>query len=278
MSRRAFLAGGVAAVAVGGAGAFAATHRSQVRRTLHDAGVVTGPDPTIPPTAATFEDASFASAAAGRDVGYAISMPSGPPDAIVYCLHGRGGNHLDAFDHIGVHHSAADAGLSWVVASVDGGESYWHRRRDGSDTQRMLLEEFMPMVAARVPSPVPSFVLGWSMGGYGALLLAEQHADRFAGFVVASPALWHSFGASAPGAFDDVTDFTRNDVFAGASALAAVPVRVDCPEDDPFIATGKDLLRRVPSIEGSIRPGFHDDGTWRSFLPDELTFLRRLVE
>ena len=42
----------------------------------------------------------------------------------------------------------------------------------------MLLDEFIPMVESRV-GPQPAAVLGWSMGGYGALLAAETAPHRF---------------------------------------------------------------------------------------------------
>ena len=50
--------------------------------------------------------------------------------------------------------------------------------------------------------------LGWSMGGYGALLLGGRLGPaRTAAICAVSPALWMSSGAAAPGAFDGPDDF-----------------------------------------------------------------------
>src|SRR5207248_2870938 len=78
------------------------------------------------------------------------------------------------------HDGTAEVGAPLVIAAVDGGHSsYWHRRADGSDALRMLLEEFVPL-AEQGRSGLPKALLGWSMGGYGALLAAERTAERTA--------------------------------------------------------------------------------------------------
>ncbi|MEP7025935.1 MAG: alpha/beta hydrolase-fold protein, partial [Actinomycetota bacterium] len=135
---------------------------------------------------------------------WTISVPakSQRPLAIVYCLHGKGSDHRMAFEQVPLPHIAARLELPLVVAAVDGGpDSYWHRRADGSDAMAMLLKEFVPLVRDRV-GPLPQALLGWSMGGYGALLAAERAPGRFKAVTPASPALWLTPGATAPGAFD----------------------------------------------------------------------------
>ena len=210
--------------------------------------------------------------AMGRDVPYAMSLPRDPPVALLICLHGRGGNHRDAFDHIGVHRFVAAAGLPYAVASVDGGESFWRKRADGTDAQALVVDELLPLALGRAPGAKP-IVLGWSMGGYGALLAAIRRPDAFRVVVANSPSIWYSASASPPGAFDDDADFAHNDVLATSSALAKTPVLVDVGEDDYFAGVVRDLHRRVPSIAGGVHPGFHDDGSWRAWLPRQLVFI-----
>jgi pimeloyl-ACP methyl ester carboxylesterase len=82
---------------------------------------------------------------------------------------------------------AAFVGLPVAVAAVDGGsDSYWHRRADGTDALSMLLEEFMPMVRRMFPA-LPQALMGWSMGGYSAVLAAERSPASFV--AVTPPAL-----------------------------------------------------------------------------------------
>ncbi|MBV9098912.1 MAG: esterase, partial [Frankiaceae bacterium] len=68
--------------------------------------------------------------------------------------------------------------------------TYWHRRSDGDDPQLMLLTEFIPLLASRGLRTDRLGLAGWSMGGYGALLLAERIGpSRCAAVAVDSPAL-----------------------------------------------------------------------------------------
>jgi pimeloyl-ACP methyl ester carboxylesterase len=85
---------------------------------------------------------------------------------------------------------------------------YWHRRTTGEDRMRILLEEFTQLIGSRFglhPRPL----LGWSMGGYGALLAAERHPARFPAVAVSSAAVWPSYArqhAAVPDAFDGPAD------------------------------------------------------------------------
>ena len=85
----------------------------------------------------------------------------------------------------------------------------------------MIIQDLLPLLAAKGLATDRIALIGWSMGGYGALLLASRLGpSRVAGVAAASAALWQSPGDSAPGAFDDSLDFARNDVFARRSVLA----------------------------------------------------------
>ncbi len=56
-------------------------------------------------------------------------------------------------------------------SAVDGGNGWWHRRADGEDSGSMVLNEFLPMLANKGLDTRRVSFIGWSMGGYGALLL-----------------------------------------------------------------------------------------------------------
>jgi hypothetical protein len=214
----------------------------------------------------------------GASMGWTISTPGNGqrPRAIVYCLHAKGGDHRMAFESIRVPQVAASLGISVGVAAVDGGpDSYWHRRADGSDAMAMLLKEFVPLVRARV-GPLPQALMGWSMGGYGALLAAERASRQFQAVSVASPALWLTPGATAPGAFDSPADFYGNDVFTGVDALRTMTVAVFCGTGDPFYPATRHLvsLMDFPHL-ARFGPGVHGPGYWRRVAPAQLRAIAR---
>jgi enterochelin esterase-like enzyme len=204
-------------------------------------------------------------------LGWTISTPARPPVAVVFCLHGYHNDHQMAFEQLQVPRVAAELELPVVVAAVDGGaDSYWHRRADGTDAHAMLMREFIPLVRAKV-GPLPQALMGWSMGGYGALLAAERASGQFRAVAPASPALWLTPGATAPGAFDSPADFYANDVFTGVAKLRAMKVAVFCGEQDPFYLATRHLvsLMHYPH-EARFAPGGHDDAYWRSVVPAQL--------
>jgi len=214
----------------------------------------------------------LASAAMRRSVGWTLSVPDDGLAGVVYCLHGKGDDHRFAFDTMRLPAVAMGGGLA--IAAVDGGaDSYWHRRADGTDAQAMLFDEFLPLVEARLGARaggahVPRALLGWSMGGYGALLAAETRPSLFAAVAVASPALWVSPGATAPGAFDSSDDYRRHDVFSGVGRLAGLRVRVDCGRSDPFAGAVQRFVKLLPpGWVGSFGPGHHGAAYWRGVAP-----------
>jgi len=181
---------------------------------------------------------------------------------LVVALHGKGGSVGDAA-HLGLEDAGVRLGLA--VASVDCGGSYFHARRDGSDVGAMVVEDLLPVLRSHGVSAAPVGLLGWSMGGYGALLLATRYGGKVIGAVGGmSSALWTSAGASAPGAFDDREDFVANDVFARAGALSGMPLRLDCGASDPFIAANRAFVKLVPHAVVTFDAGGHDDTYWRA--------------
>ncbi|MGZ6740750.1 MAG: alpha/beta hydrolase-fold protein, partial [Nocardioides sp.] len=116
---------------------------------------------------------------------------------------------------------------------------------------------------------------GWSMGGYGALLLASRVPERVGAVAVDAAALWHTAAQTAPGAFDGQEDFARHDVLGHLDALRSVPLRVGCGRSDPFVAANRDLVASLPEAERSFPPGGHDVGCWDQLRPGDVRFLGR---
>jgi S-formylglutathione hydrolase FrmB len=174
---------------------------------------------------------------------------------------------------------AVDAGLPpFAVVAVDGGGSYWHKRASGEDSGAMVLTELIPMLSAQGLDTSRVAFLGWSMGGYGALLLgARLGPARTAAICAVSPALWTSAGAAAPYAFDGADDYAANSVW-GLPEFASIPIRIDCGNSDPFYSATQQFIAQLPNTPaGGFSPGGHDGGFWSSQLPAELTWMAPLL-
>ena len=241
------------------------------------------PAPSADP-APTMTTGSFVSAARGGiSTNWAIARPPGQTKPLrpVIALHGKGSDAATVMAG-GVEQGlaqAVNAGLPpFAVVAVDGGGSYWHKRADGEDSGAMVLGELIPMLDGQRLDTSRVAFLGWSMGGYGALLLGGRlGAARTAAICAVSPALWMSSGAAAPGAFDGPDDFAANSVF-GMPALASIPIRVDCGDSDPFYSATKQFVAQLPNPPaGGFSPGGHNPEFWSSQLPAELTWMAPLL-
>lgn len=278
---------GVVATGVGGLAVTGNLDRAEdaARRRLGGDGP-NEPPPDVPTgglVTGTFRSAAMK----GTDVAYAVSYPPGSAtDAalpVVLELYGRGGTHLTPFAEnnlaLARYQSAVIASGSppFVVATVDAGpDSYWHRRASGIDPQRLILREYLPLLAER-GLRVDRFALhGESMGGYGALLLAQREGrQRIVAIAVDAPAIFRSAGATAPGAFDDAADFEKNDVMTANAKLAGIPIRVVCGTQDPFYDAVKAFvaLPHSPPVEAVYDKAGHTPPYWRTQTAEQLTFL-----
>jgi enterochelin esterase-like enzyme len=251
----------------------------------------TAPAPFEPPAGAappTRLSGSFVSPARGGiTTNWVITLPPGtptgptpdviPPLRPVIALHGVSGNANTVLD-LGVEDVLAQlvkAGRPpFAVVSVDGGDTYWHRRASGEDSGAMVLNELLPMLATKGLDTSKVGFIGWSMGGYGALLLgARLGPARTAGICAVSPALYSAYSLSTPGAFDNYQDWVHNSV-TGLPALASTPLRVDCGTSDRFYPATRQFVAQLKTPpSGGFSEGGHDMAYWRRQLPGELAWL-----
>jgi S-formylglutathione hydrolase FrmB len=100
----------------------------------------------------------------------------------VSALHGYasdGRADIDSGDYPQLVAGAVRAGAApFALAAPDGGNGYWHRHAF-DDPLGMLVDELLPLLESRGLRIDRIAVAGWSMGGYGALLCALAHRDRF---------------------------------------------------------------------------------------------------
>jgi enterochelin esterase-like enzyme len=286
LSRRAALRLGASAVA-GAAGIWSLGGLLDPIQVPADPGPIepAAPVPPPPPVAAppplpTRQSGSFMSAARGGVLtNWIVARPPGQTGPLrpVIALHGVRGSAKQVMS-FGVEQGLADlvkAGRPpFAVVAVDGGDTYWHRRAGGEDAGSMVLNELIPMLPSLGLDISRIGFIGWSMGGYGALLLgARLGPARTAGICAVSPALYQSYTASTIGAFDSYDDWTRNTVF-GLPALSTIPLRVDCGNDDRFApATHQFIAQLHQAPTGGFMPGGHDEVYWRQQLPGELAWL-----
>lgn len=284
-TRRAFLAGtGLVGLAIG-AGAVGVEERWLPGRSWFYAHLgLNGKDGALPDVqAGKVVSGSFLSRRRlGIRCGWSIGYPPGEQRKlpVLVVLHGKGGTHTSAFGNdLGLQYylaQQANAGMRpYAIASVDGGDGYWHHRRSGDDSGAMVTDELLPMLRDQGLNTSRIGLLGWSMGGYGALLLAGRlGADRVSVCVAESPALWLHPGDTAPGAFDDPADYQANTVFGQQPRLDRIAVRVDCGEGDGFLPAAQHYVKGFAHRPaGGFEPGGHTLGYWRRMAPDQLRFV-----
>lgn len=290
LSRRSLLAGGAVIGAAGVAGA-AGVHQGVVpgRPWLQERLGLNGADGVVPEIdAAAPERGRFVSAHRGP-TGWALIRPAGTPAdlPLVVALHGLGADHATLLgasfglpEFLAAH--VAGGGSPFAIAAADGGRSYWHPRPDGEDAGAMVTDELLPLLAARGLRTDRIGLLGWSMGGYGALRLGGLLGpDRAAGVAAVSAALWTDPEDASPDGFADAEEYAAYSVMGRQEQLAGIPVRLDCGTGDPFHRAVEEYAEGFPAeadLTTSFEPGGHDSGYWRRMLPAQLSFLGRSLQ
>ncbi|HEX8008026.1 MAG TPA: alpha/beta hydrolase-fold protein [Trebonia sp.] len=231
---------------------------------------------------------AFYSAARNRAVGYTVAWPPGHRAGdrlpLVLMLHGFNANHADALAGMSPAQAVAlrpgGAPLApLAMVTVDGGNGYWNPH-PGDDPLRMLTDELIPLCRDRFGLGRPPHrigVMGISMGGYGALLLAEKHPALVGAVAAISPAIWTSYAeaqAANAGAYASAADFAADDLVTHAAALARVPVRVAAGYDDPFYPGVRAFARALPGgASVNFAKGCHDGSFFAEQEPLSLAFL-----
>ncbi|MEV1286835.1 alpha/beta hydrolase-fold protein [Micromonospora sp. NPDC049679] len=261
VSRRALLAGAAAGAGVTGLGLVG---YRVVRPRLG-----AGPAPVIPDAPRGDERLEQRdSAARGRRVTFYTAVPDGYGDGrglpVCLVLHGASAT-ADDFPGFGFGRFLTDAVRRgrppFVLAGATGDRLSWRPSGD-DDPQRMVREEIPAWCAERGFDTRRIAVWGWSMGGFGALLLAEA----FPGFVRAVAAF---SPAVRPG----------DNVFAGAARLRGTPVGLWCGRSDDFYDDVRALADALPErpVVSAYDEGGHDFGYWSTVTPAAFDFIARAL-
>ncbi|WP_091111744.1 hypothetical protein [Nocardioides psychrotolerans] len=201
LSRRALLLGTSSTLAVGAAGGVGIQQgvlpgrpwlQGQLRLNGGTGGV---PDVEPGPVAR----GSFVSAARlGAPTRWALARPPGitGPLPLVVALHAYGhdvetllGPGFGLPQHLAA--AVAAGAPPFQVAMADGGTTYWHERPDGEDAGAMIVDGLLPLLQERDVPTEQVGLIGWSMGGFGALHLAGiLGSDRVPAAVATSAAIW----------------------------------------------------------------------------------------
>ena len=287
VTRRQLLIGGGAAAALFAAAGVVGGRSWTVRSYWYQlTGAYDEPGAYPPPYDVKYVYDTMPSKILGRDVEYGVAWPPGhklPGGGLplCFCLPGRGRGPREMLEgnlRLGDFAAAsvvAQKTLPFALVSVNGGDTYWHRRASGEDSMAMLLDEFIPFCHGKYGRGPKdrTVIMGWSMGGYGALRAAES-AGAFRGVCAVSAALWRSFDDGVGDAFDSAADYAAHDVYADTGRLDGLPVRVDCGRQDPFYEADKAFAEALPrKPQGGFEPGGHNDAYWRRVAPPEMDFI-----
>jgi enterochelin esterase-like enzyme len=204
------------------------------------------------------------SAARGRTVDVYTAVPAGHGDGrgLPVCLILHGGTKRPAdYDRLGLGRFLTDAvrrGVPpFVLVGADGDRLSW-RPTGGDDPQRMVHEE-IPQWCRRFGFDTTRMAAwGWSMGGYGALLLAEAYPGFVRAVAAFSPAVRPD---------DDVTQ--------QATLLRGTPVGLWCGKQDGLYYDVRALEKRLPEGKraGEYGDGRHNFGYWSRCVPHAFDFI-----
>jgi hypothetical protein len=204
------------------------------------------------------------SAARGRTVDFYTAVPDGYGDGrglpVCLILHG-GSKRPGDFGALGLGGFLTDAvrrgAAPFVLAGATGDRLAW-KPHPGDDPQRMVHEELPSWCAARAFDTTRMAAWGWSMGGSGALLLAETFPGFVRSVAAFSPAV-------SPG----------DEVFSGAGRLGGIPIGLWCGRGDNLYDNVRDLESALPAerAAGGFGDGNHNFNYWSTAIPSAFDFV-----
>jgi predicted peptidase len=249
--------------------------------------VVPAPQFSVAPVGPSFSG-TFYSAARRRTVAFTLAYPPGHRPGselpLIIALHAFGGNHDKVLTGMSLAQAVAlrpDLRRPlppMAIIAADGGNGYWNPH-PGDDPLGMIIDELIPRCQKRGLGRGSRRIgtLGISMGGYGALLVAEKYPELIGAAAAIAPAVWTNYAqarAVNAGAYASAGAFAAADAVTHAGALADVAVRVASGTDDPFHPGVEALVKVLPAhAVVDISAGCHTGQFFLAQEPPSLAFL-----
>ena len=238
------------------------------------------------------QDVRFHSESLGRDMTYRVFLPATIPAnekfQVVYLLHGNGGNYRDWSNYSDVSQYAS-RGL--ILVMPEGESSYYVNavKRPADRFEDYIVKDLIADVEKRFPAKTGRehrAIIGVSMGGFGAVVLALKHPDLFVFAGALSPALdvpTRPFSFKRIGQyrehsaiFGDWGSQSRHDNDPYTRARSADPAEVPylfftCGNQEGLLPANKKLAAilqaRAFRYEFHVVPGGHDWNQWNARVP-----------
>ena len=259
---------------------------------------------------------SFHSKILNRSLQYSVYLPEkysrDKKYATVYLLHGYGGNETDWMKDGKIDliiNNFEQKGLidPMIYIMPQGDNSYYVNKSDGSsDYMRMFTEELVPLIDSlysTIKDRDHRAVVGFSMGGYGALILPTKNPNLFSVSVPLSMSFrtdeqyllesqsvfdiqWGPiFGGKGSSGNARLTDyykqFTPFHFFNDnpSSSFDSIHYFIDCGDDEESLSITNNAMHsilRSKNIqhEYRVRNGAHNWDYWRSAMFEVLPFIQ----
>jgi S-formylglutathione hydrolase FrmB len=289
------------------------------------AGLTTCSDDTIPeepeePFTRLVRNQSVQSIQLNRAIKYAVLLPEGYDTStatypVVYLLHGFGDNETAWYTNGSLQYYVdrnAATSVPMIFVMPEGYNSYYINRYNGSyPYMEMFVQELVPEIDRKFRTKADKTqraVMGYSMGGYGALILPALNPDMFSVSVPLSMSFRtdEQYLAETQGSFDVqwAPNFGPSKGVSGAARLSAyfrthspfhffntckaedfnqVKYFLDCGDDEEsliFTSNGLHGLMRNAGIahEYRVRSGGHSFDYWKQSYQEALTFISNAVQ
>ncbi|MCI1779432.1 MAG: esterase family protein [Bacteroidales bacterium] len=261
---------------------------------------------------------SFYSRILGRTVSYSILLPQEYLDddesrfGVVYLLHGWGGDNTSwgpsglNIGNIADRLSASGKILPLIYVMPDGYDSYFCNKYDGSfNYMDMFTEELVPLIDKTLRTTAKASqrgVMGFSMGGFGAISLVSLNPDLFCVAAGLSPSLntdaqyetlqrdgwdiqWGDvFGGEGTSGSSRITGYYKSQCplhfFADnpSSDYAGIKYFISCGDDEERLYAGNGelhdlMLEKGIAHEYRVENGAHTEAYWIRAAGEALPFI-----
>lgn len=249
-----------------------------------------------------------------KTINYVVFLPKDYDSSnlnypVVYLLHGMGDNELAWYEGGNITYyvdANAPETIPMIYVMPHGFNTYWVNKFNGDFSYMdMFVKELVPTIDEQfrtIKDPQHRAVMGYSMGGYGALILPAKNPNIFKTGVVLSMSYrtdqqymdepqsgWNSqwgsvFGGIGASGTDRLTDYykTNNPFYfftnPGDLSLQGQNYYFDCGDDEENLSEPNDLLHDLLrdleiKHEYRVKNGAHDWEYWNKALPEALKYI-----